>query len=103
MKNSDIFRLPDAARGAILAVRGRKKQRRKPRRDSVPHRGDGVPAPEGYRVNEGPRSIEEIEAELEDLKGRMPAHSVRPHMMMRLEELEDELEEARKRAAGDGD
>ena len=50
-----------------------------------------------------PRSIEEIEAELEDLRGRLPAHSVRPHMMIRLEELEDELAEAKKRAAGGND
>jgi hypothetical protein len=48
-----------------------------------------------------PRSIEVIEAELEDLKGRMPAHSVRPHMMIQLEELEDELAAAKKRA-GEG-
>ena len=48
------------------------------------------------------RGIAEIEAELEDLKGRLPAHSVRPHMMLRLEELEDELEAAKKRAAEGG-
>jgi len=50
-------------------------------------------------MDKEPRSIEEIEAELEDLRGRLPAHSVRPHMMMQLEELEDELEAAKKRAA----
>ena len=54
-------------------------------------------------MDKEPRSIEEIEAELEDLKGRMPAHSVRPHMMLKLEELEDELEAARKRAAAGND
>ena len=46
-----------------------------------------------------PRSVEEIEAELDDLKGRMPAHTLRPHMMIRLEELEDELEAAKTTAA----
>ena len=45
------------------------------------------------------RSIEVIEAELEDLRGRIPAHSIRPHMMIQLEELEDELAAAKKAAA----
>lgn len=49
------------------------------------------------------RSIEEIEADLEDLKGRWPAHSVRPHMYQQLEDLEDELEQAKKRAAEERD
>ncbi len=50
-------------------------------------------------MDKEPRSIETIEAELEDLRGRLPAHSVKPHMIMQLEELEDELEAAKKRAA----
>lgn len=58
---------------------------------------NGNGAPSG--MDKEPRSIEEIEAELEDLRGRLPAHSVRPHMMIQLEELEDELEAAKKRAA----
>ena len=51
------------------------------------------------KMDKEPRSIETIEAELEDLRGRLPAHSVKPHMIMQLEELEDELEAAKKRAA----
>jgi hypothetical protein len=36
--------------------------------------------------------IRRIQAEIEDLKKRMPAHSVPPSMFQRLEELEEELE-----------
>jgi hypothetical protein len=64
-------------------------------------RARGNYRPEKVKMDKEPRSIEEIEAELEDLRGRMPAHSVRPHMMIQLEELEDELEAAKRRAAAD--
>ena len=37
------------------------------------------------------KRINELEQEIADLKSRMPAHSVKPIMIMRLEELEDEL------------
>ncbi len=37
------------------------------------------------------KRINELELEIADLKNRMPAHSVKPIMIMRLEELEDEL------------
>ncbi len=40
--------------------------------------------------------IREIEEKIADLKARWPAHSVKPSMWMQLEELEDELEAARK-------
>lgn len=40
--------------------------------------------------------IREIEEKIADLKARWPAHSVPPSMWMQLEELEDELEAARK-------
>ena len=43
--------------------------------------------------------IREIEEKLADLKGRWPAHSVPPSMWMQLEELEDELEAAKKEQA----
>ena len=42
------------------------------------------------------RKVTEIEAEIADLKARWPAHSVPPSMWQRLEELEDELEAAKK-------
>jgi hypothetical protein len=43
--------------------------------------------------------IKEIEAKIAELERRLPAHSVPPAMLQQLEELEDELEQAR--AAGD--
>jgi ribosomal protein L29 len=36
--------------------------------------------------------IKELEKEIADIKGRIPAHSINPAMIMELEELEDELE-----------
>jgi len=36
--------------------------------------------------------IRELEQEIADLKARWPKHSVPPAMLMRLEELEEELE-----------
>ena len=36
--------------------------------------------------------IQELEREIADLKARWPKHSVTPAMLMRLEELEEELE-----------
>ena len=44
--------------------------------------------------------IKEIEEKIADLKARWPAHSVPPSMWMQLEELEDELEAARKEEPG---
>ena len=40
--------------------------------------------------------IKEIEAKITDLKARWPAHSVPPRMWQELEELEAELEAAKK-------
>ncbi|MBN1160807.1 MAG: hypothetical protein JXA17_02520 [Dehalococcoidales bacterium] len=40
--------------------------------------------------------VREIEEKIADLKARWPAHSVPPSMWQQLEELEDELEKARK-------
>ncbi len=37
--------------------------------------------------------IRKTALELEDAKLRMPAHTVRPHQLMALEELEDRLDE----------
>ena len=36
--------------------------------------------------------IQELEQEIADLKARWPKHSVPPAMLIRLEELEEELE-----------
>jgi DNA-binding HxlR family transcriptional regulator len=38
--------------------------------------------------------IKELESEIAELQARMPAHSIPNHMMRRLMELEDDLEEA---------
>lgn len=46
-------------------------------------------------MNEEER-VKEIEAKIADLKKRWPAHSVPPNMLMQLDELEEELEEARQ-------
>jgi hypothetical protein len=40
--------------------------------------------------------IQELEREIADLKARWPQHSVPPTMLMRLEELEEELERLRE-------
>ena len=45
------------------------------------------------------KSIKEIEEEIADLKARWPAHSVPPSMWQKLEELEEQLERARKENA----
>ena len=45
--------------------------------------------------------IKELEEKLADLKARWPAHSVSVSMWQQLEEMEDELDEARKEA-GEG-
>ena len=40
--------------------------------------------------------IAELEAKIEELKERFPAHSVPPHMLIALEDLEEELEKLKK-------
>ncbi|MHB1043330.1 MAG: histidine kinase [Eubacteriales bacterium] len=36
--------------------------------------------------------IKELEKNLADLRKRLPAHSVKPHMLQEIEKLEEELE-----------
>lgn len=43
--------------------------------------------------------IQELEEEIAELKERMPAHSIPNHMMQRLIELEDELEQLKEGTA----
>jgi hypothetical protein len=45
--------------------------------------------------------VREIEDKIAELKARWPAHSVPIKMWQELEELEDQLEEAKKADAGD--
>ena len=40
--------------------------------------------------------IQDLEKEIAELKERMPSHSIPNHMMQRLIELEDELEQLKK-------
>jgi hypothetical protein len=47
-----------------------------------------------HRVSK--EKVREIENKIADLKARWPAHSVPPSMWQQLEELEAELEEAKK-------
>ena len=51
--------------------------------------------------------LQKIEEKLADAEGRLPAHSVRPHQMAALLELEEErdalLAEIKKRADGQAD
>ena len=38
------------------------------------------------------RSIEEIKAEIDEIRASLPAHSIPPSVLIRLEELEEQLE-----------
>jgi capsule polysaccharide export protein KpsE/RkpR len=40
-----------------------------------------------------------LQARLDDLKARLPAHSIPPAMMAELDEIEDQLERAKKQLA----
>ncbi len=40
--------------------------------------------------------VKELEEKIADLKGRLPKHSVKPAMLIELEELEEALEEAKR-------
>ena len=44
--------------------------------------------------------IKELKKQLAELKSRWPAHSVPPSMLQHLEDLEEELERALKKAVG---
>ena len=43
--------------------------------------------------------IKELEGKIRDLEGRMPAHSLRPSMLQELEELEEQLREAKDKGS----
>jgi hypothetical protein len=44
--------------------------------------------------------IAELEERIADLRARLPRHSVPPAMVIEMEELEEELEQARRHAEG---
>ena len=43
------------------------------------------------------KELEEKERLLEDLEASLPAHSIRPHQIQRIEELEEEIRQLRKK------
>ncbi len=43
------------------------------------------------------KRIKELEREIADIRGRIPAHSVNPAMIIELEDLEDELERLKRK------
>ena len=46
--------------------------------------------------NDKKKRVDVLECQIAELKSRMPAHSVKPSMLMQLEELEDELRKVKK-------
>lgn len=46
------------------------------------------------------KRIKELERKIAELKQNLPAHSVKPEMLLELEELEEELEEAKRNYNG---
>lgn len=48
-------------------------------------------------MDEREKRIRELEEIIADLKKRLPAHSVKPAMISRLEELEEELERLKEK------
>jgi chaperonin cofactor prefoldin len=51
---------------------------------------------EGIKMADNEK-IEELKRKIEDLKKRLPAHSIPPSMIAELDELEEQLEEALKK------
>ncbi len=43
------------------------------------------------------KELEEKEKLLEDLEASLPAHSIRPHQIQRIEELEEEIRQLKER------
>jgi len=48
------------------------------------------------------KTIEDLEHRIADLKARLPKHSIPPTMLIELEDLEEELEQARSDTAEEG-
>jgi chaperonin cofactor prefoldin len=55
---------------------------------------------EGIKMADNEK-IEELKRKIEDLKKRLPAHSIPPSMIAELDELEEQLEEALKKQANE--
>ena len=54
-------------------------------------------------MNRAKKRIEELERQIAELKRRWPAHSVPPTMLQQLDDLEEELEQARREVGGGGE
>jgi len=64
------------------------------------HRARPKPKPTPEEVNmDQEKRIAELEEQIEQLKGRLPAHSVPAAMIIELEDLEDELDALRAQVA----
>jgi len=46
------------------------------------------------------KTLEEKEKLLKDLEASLPAHSIRPHQIQRIEEMEEEIRQLKERLAG---
>ena len=47
------------------------------------------------------KSVEEIKAEMDEIRTSIPAHSLPPSVLLRLEELEEQLESILEKEEGD--
>jgi hypothetical protein len=56
----------------------------------------------GVKMMDDIDRLRQLEKQLVDLKARMPAHTVRPAMMMELEDLEEAIEDLRARFTREG-
>ena len=45
------------------------------------------------------KTLEEKEKLLKDLEASLPAHSIRPHQIQRIEEMEDEIRQLKEKLA----
>jgi len=48
------------------------------------------------------KQLEEKERLLQDLEASLPAHSIRPHQIQRIEELEEEIRQMKDRLKSEG-
>jgi hypothetical protein len=48
-------------------------------------------------------SVEEIKAEMDEIRASLPAHSIPPSVLIRLEELEEQLESILENEEGERD
>ena len=49
------------------------------------------------KVQELKKEIEELEEKLKDRELALPAHSIRPHQLLIIEDLEEEIKEKKRR------